>query len=268
MESSLQAMPGPTGTSQAAGLFQFIPKTWETLNKKYKKGWQIDATNDPRLDPKKSIEMMKLLTAENQKALETKLNRSVTGPELYLAHFLGSEGATKMLGTNESANASLLLPAAAQANPNIFYNEDKMPRTVGEVKATLSKTYIKRAGELNLPTASIIPSMMTTAPMIQASAASLAETPSVADAAITGEALATNAKNLRDQAMQDRLAGSLDQLTKVSSKSNDLVAASVSASAGARSSMMIAGGSTGRQTVMSDINSIHFMDGMLLNILF
>jgi hypothetical protein len=77
--------------------------------------------NDPRL----SALMAGELANDNRAALQTVLGRDPDNAELYLAHFLGADGATRFLtglGVNPDASAAALLPKAAAANRPIFYD--------------------------------------------------------------------------------------------------------------------------------------------------
>jgi hypothetical protein len=265
MESSLQANPPSTGTSRAAGLFQFMPATWESLNKKYRKGWDITAEHDPRLDSKKAIEMMKLLTAENQAGLQKKLDRPVTDTDLYAAHFLGVEGASKLLKANEQANASLLLPAAAEDNPAIF-SQDNEALSVKQVRDLLSSRYVKKAAELGLAAHVTVPSTAALPQALETSA--VMNTSTITDDVVQGVAKAEVSRMQRETATQEKVASSLVKMTQPT-KTNIVTTqqAADAASQGRNQSFAIMGGSNGNQTAMSDINSMHFTDGMLLNVL-
>jgi hypothetical protein len=148
-----------SSTSSACGLFQFTQQTWLGTMKKNgedlglgqyadkisqdSKGRYVVA--DPaarqailalRNDPTTSALMAGALTNDSREALESKLGRSVNGGELYIAHFLGAGGASKLISSAEEApgaRADMLFPAAAAANKSIFYGRDGQPRTVAEV---------------------------------------------------------------------------------------------------------------------------------------
>lgn len=106
-------------SSTARGCFQFINSTWLGMLKTHgakfghgqyasairmtKDGWTIDdpalkrQALDLRYDVKLSCQMGVQLAYDNQSALENGLNRKPSAGELYLAHFLGSGGALKVL---------------------------------------------------------------------------------------------------------------------------------------------------------------------------
>src|SRR5262249_55448168 len=69
--------------------------------------------------------------------LEGELGRKVGSTELYLAHFLGANGAGRFLKAierNAATPAADLLPQAASANRSVFYDRATgQPRTVGDI---------------------------------------------------------------------------------------------------------------------------------------
>ncbi|HWC63835.1 MAG TPA: hypothetical protein VG501_09450, partial [Rhizomicrobium sp.] len=69
-------------------------------------------------------------------AMQETLGRPACGGELYAAHFLGTDGACKLIRAHESApsaDAAQLLPAAAAANKNVFFRADGSAKSVKEV---------------------------------------------------------------------------------------------------------------------------------------
>lgn len=162
-ESSLNPV-AKASTSSASGMFQFIEQTWLGMIKRHGAEHGLtqqaaaitqDATgryNVPdsaqrqeilalRRDPRISALMAGELTAENRNVLENRLNREVSGGELYAAHVLGAGGAARLITAaeeNPSSRAAALFPAAARANRGIFY-ENGQARTVAEVTAFLTR---------------------------------------------------------------------------------------------------------------------------------
>jgi len=149
-------------TSSAAGLFQFIEQTWLATVKNYgaKHGLGAAANAisqnasgkftvaDPqaraeilnmRFDAEKASAMAGELANENKRTLETRLGRAASTADLYTAHFLGPSGAVKLLSAAANAPAADLLPQAAAANRNVFYDGQR-PKTVGEVVASIAKS--------------------------------------------------------------------------------------------------------------------------------
>ena len=149
-------------TSSAAGLYQFVDATWlATLDRHgaaHGLGWAADAIANGRLDgradpamragimalrfdPAAAATMAGELAADNRAALSAATGREPGPTELYLAHFLGAEGATRFLRAEQadaSASAAALLPKAAAANRTIFYHPGGNARSLGEVHALIS----------------------------------------------------------------------------------------------------------------------------------
>ena len=142
------------GTSSAAGLYQFLGGTWldtvEQHGGQYGMGWASSAIDggrvvDPamskqilalRYDPDASSLMVAELAKDNQSALKQTLGRDPDYAELYLAHFLGPDGASRFLSAmqaNPSAPAADLFPKAAAANRGVFYTEGGAERSLGDV---------------------------------------------------------------------------------------------------------------------------------------
>jgi hypothetical protein len=132
------------GSSSATGLYQFTDKTWLQMVHdhgsdcgldKYADAINDDCTVDSsatrkqilslRKDPTISAYMAAEYTKSNAAQLEANTDAKVGKTELYLAHFLGPGGASKFLNAYESnpnAKAANILPAEADANPNVFYS--------------------------------------------------------------------------------------------------------------------------------------------------
>ena len=151
-------------TSSAKGLYQFIDQTWlgtvkndgaalglgqyagaitETADGHY-------SVADPairaeimklRNDPSTSAMMAGALARNNGAQLQASTGRAPTEGELYAAHFLGPDGAGRLINAATSsprANAAAMFPSAAAANRNIFYNRDGSARSASEVYARLT----------------------------------------------------------------------------------------------------------------------------------
>lgn len=161
-ESSLQ----PTAqapTSSARGLYQFIDSTWLTMVREEGRNLGLgrfaeqigrDASGRPtvadpaarqqilalRDDPAVSALMAGAFTNRNAAELRSATGRNPTEGELYMAHFLGSGGAARLINANQSnpqATAARLFPDAAGANRRIFFDQGR-PRTIAEVYQVLS----------------------------------------------------------------------------------------------------------------------------------
>lgn len=171
-ESSFRAT-AKASTSRAAGLFQFVPSTWRWMIDRYGSKYGIPVGTKPN-DPRASALMAAEYIRENQQALEKSLNRGITSVDAYAAHFLGPNGALKLLTADPNATAASILPSAAAANTPIFYDQ-KRPRTVAEVIALLERkvsTLTPSAATNNVvrlpttppkePTASTVPTTAST----------------------------------------------------------------------------------------------------------
>lgn len=136
------------GTSSATGLYQFIESTWLQMLRDYgaRHGYghiaqQIEGqpggaayVSDPSLrrqilDLRYDPLLSSLLAAEyalmNQAQIERSTGRSIRHTDLYLGHFLGTEGAVRFminLHANPEASAADLFPSAAGANQGVFYD--------------------------------------------------------------------------------------------------------------------------------------------------
>jgi hypothetical protein len=149
-------------TSSAAGLFQFIEQTWFSTVKKYGGEHGLGAAAnaitqnangryevaDPaarekilnmRFNAEAASAMAGELANENKSMLEGRLGRAASSADLYTAHFLGPAGAVKLLSAASTVKAADLLPQAAAANRNVFY-EGARVKSVGEVVASIAKS--------------------------------------------------------------------------------------------------------------------------------
>ncbi|HWU25168.1 MAG TPA: transglycosylase SLT domain-containing protein [Rhizomicrobium sp.] len=146
-------------TSTACGLFQFVEQTWFGLVKEFgaKYGlssfanaialgsdghFSVDNASDRhailalRNDPRIAALMAGEYANLTRSALQAQLGRPITNGELYAAHFLGPEGACRLIRMSASqpgACAATAFPQAAEANRNIFYHTDGSAKSVGEV---------------------------------------------------------------------------------------------------------------------------------------
>ncbi len=170
IESNLN--PGATAsTSSARGLYQFIEQTWlgtvkeagaafgfgkyaDSISKSDSGSYSVSdpATRDQILklrdDPAVNAAMAGVLTQSNSFKLTADLGRRPTDGELYMAHFMGVGGASKLIAAAQDtprASAVAMFPGAASANHSIFYNRSGTPRSVSEVYADLDGRYASAA---------------------------------------------------------------------------------------------------------------------------
>ena len=88
--------------------------------------------------------MAGVLTRSNSFKLTGALGRRPSDGELYIAHFLGAGGASRLISNvqnNPQANAAAMFPRAAAANRSIFYDRAGNARSVGQVYAELTGRY-------------------------------------------------------------------------------------------------------------------------------
>jgi transglycosylase-like protein with SLT domain len=154
-------------TSSARGLFQFTEQTWLTTLKEqgaplgygpYASAISRQASgdyvvSDPRMagavmglrsDPAANALMAGAFTKVNTGKLAARLGRDPTEGELYIAHFLGATGASRLIGfadTNPNIRAAAVFPGAARANSTIFYDGRGHARSTAEVYHLLVSRY-------------------------------------------------------------------------------------------------------------------------------
>lgn len=149
-------------TSSAVGLFQFLESTWLQVMKEQgpRLGYgeiaaSIERSSDGRYDvsdPARKAEILKLredpqiaadlaaaFTKSNGDYLHQRFGRMPSAGELYIAHFLGAQGAERMFNAglqDPDQIAANLFPRQADSNRAIFYS-DGQPRTIREVYRVL-----------------------------------------------------------------------------------------------------------------------------------
>ncbi len=154
-------------TSSAAGLYQFTRQTWLATLERYGAehgfSWAVDLiektpggryrVTDPaqreqifrlRFDPDAAALMAGELAGDNAAHLADVLGHAPEPVDLYLAHFLGADGARKFLTawqTDPQQAAAPLLPEAARANPGIFFAPDGSARSVDAIRARFASKF-------------------------------------------------------------------------------------------------------------------------------
>jgi soluble lytic murein transglycosylase-like protein len=160
-------------TSNATGLYQFIDSTWLNSVKmwgpKYGLGQYASQIQtgaggqatvadpalrqrilDLRKDPAVSASLAAELASSNKAEVEHALGRSASPTDLYLAHFLGAQGATEFvrkIETDGQAKAADLMPAAAAANRAVFYDDNGQAKTVSQIYANFSQRLERQVSE-------------------------------------------------------------------------------------------------------------------------
>jgi hypothetical protein len=150
-------------TSSASGLFQFIDSTWLDMMKQagpglglgdYAAAIETGASGarvaDPamrqaimglRSDPAINAMLAGALTQNNRAILTGSLGREPSDGELYMAHFMGAQGASsliRMAAQNGETSAVAAFPRQAAANPAIFFDRDGRARSASEVYQVLA----------------------------------------------------------------------------------------------------------------------------------
>ena len=148
-------------TSSAVGLFQFLESTWLQVMKEQgprlgyqqyadaiQKGGDSYQVADPQVraqilklreDPQIAADLAAAFTKSNGDYLRGKFGRQPSAGELYIAHFLGAQGAERMFNAglqNPDQIAADLFPRQAQANRTIFYDNGQ-PRSIRQVYRAL-----------------------------------------------------------------------------------------------------------------------------------
>jgi hypothetical protein len=83
-------------------------------------------------------------TQQNAGMVAGRIGRQPSESELYMAHFFGPGGASKLIqkaGQDPTANAANLFPGAARANRSIFYDKQGHARSVAGVYGELTRRY-------------------------------------------------------------------------------------------------------------------------------
>jgi hypothetical protein len=106
-----------------------------------------------RLNPRLSALMAAEIIKRNLQILSDKTGHKPGRTELYLAHYLGPDGAVmflKALDETPAAVAGDLFPIEAASNPGVFQGGQRQPRTVAEVYRWLDGRFnTARYGERN-----------------------------------------------------------------------------------------------------------------------
>lgn len=141
-------------SSSATGVGQFTEGTWLGLMKDgstaAKLGVDVSGMTDQQiLDLRKNVDVsvgaIAALAARDRGTIEGALGRPVNDAELYMSHFLGAGGAITLLKMNEQqpdASAAALMPAAAAANRNVFYDKSGKALTVGQVYNDIANSFV------------------------------------------------------------------------------------------------------------------------------
>jgi hypothetical protein len=146
------------GASSATGIGQFIDMTWLGLVKNpsiaAQMGVDVSGMSDAQMlelrkDPEIAMMGVAALAKQSSDMIRRVTGRDATDAEMYMAHFMGGSGATrllKMLTVNPDVEAAGMFPAQAEANPTVYYNKDGSARSVREVYQELGRKHGQDAG--------------------------------------------------------------------------------------------------------------------------
>ncbi|MBN2751915.1 MAG: hypothetical protein JXQ84_04330 [Rhodospirillaceae bacterium] len=174
-------------SSSASGMFQFTRQTWLDLFQRYgrvygqgdladvivraaKGGLTVPDTDEGRLilnlrhDPDLAAHLAAEYTRENRRVLTRAMGRAVMPEELYIAHFLGAQGAVQLLravDSRPSVRAASVFPDAAASNPGLFYPR---PERVAVSVSTLHRRLVRAFRRELLRFASFSPEAFTRLP--------------------------------------------------------------------------------------------------------
>jgi hypothetical protein len=134
----------PGSRSSAAGLFQFIKETWDSMIKSKGKKHGLSSDTSP-FDARANALMGGEYISDNMKAIQSSvLSPPPNAADVYMAHFMGTGGAKQFfreLKKNPDQPAFEAFPKQAASNTSIFYkNKDKSkPRTFREVYSLMAQ---------------------------------------------------------------------------------------------------------------------------------
>lgn len=137
-------------TSSATGMGQITKATFDELKAKYGKQYNIpdDATV---LDPKANAILTAAYAKENKDKL-SKYKKNVTDTDVYMSHFLGSNGYKKFDSLRDDEIPANAMPKQAAANYNVFYNKDGTPKTKQQIYQSFEQKFNKYASLADGPT--------------------------------------------------------------------------------------------------------------------
>lgn len=147
-------------TSSAKGLLQITDDTFVRImaDPARAKRIGVDTTGMSqedilklRDDPKISVMAAAALAEKNKADMELVLGRTISDPELYMGHFLGIGGALQLIQAvknDPNADVTKMMPQAAEANRNVFYNGDK-PLTAQQLYDKIALNFITAPSQVS-----------------------------------------------------------------------------------------------------------------------
>ena len=219
------------GGSSAKGLFQILDNTWKGITEKYSS--KYPQLKKGPLDAEANAIAGALYAKENAETL-ARNKIAVSYGNLYAAHFLGATGLRKLLSGADTAYGADIRPAAAKANPYVFYHKDskgkldfKKPKTVAEIKQFLfsvtseSKQFDAKVKERRAAKAAGIPAVASSsaAPTTPAATA----TPAAAAPSTPAVTAAPTAEPQTAPPIVATISGKAPDIEKVTNKESGVV---------------------------------------------
>lgn len=143
-----------SSTSSASGLTQFTDSTWLGVMKdpvtQKRMGIDLSGKSDAEIlamrgDPHTAILATAALAEKNKDYLSLKLGRDPDDAEVYMAHFLGADGAYGLIDANtknpNQSAVSVVGNKVALANRNIFYSHSGKEKSIGEVYNSIARDF-------------------------------------------------------------------------------------------------------------------------------
>ncbi|MET3601120.1 hypothetical protein [Martelella mangrovi] len=200
----------------AFGVYQITKGTWSGLIKRHP---DLGLTEADRLTPEGQSKAIPALTAEFAAAIRQG-GFVDTDKNVYMAHFLGGEGAVQFLrGLESNPNAPATAYASAEAvkaNRNVFYTKDGRARTAQEVYARQTARFsagITHRTDTDglMDTSATIPALSGEIAQLEESARMQGVAPSAVNSmvitAVTGAMIEYGDPSLADAIMQPRPDG-------------------------------------------------------------
>lgn len=129
---------GSSATSSASGPYGITDPTWQTIQQKHP---ELQLPDKASATDQQHLAAAKALTIDNAGAL----GQNATPQNLYLAHFLGDQGAVQFLGGMQSnpnqPAVALASPAAVKANASLFFGKDGQPVPAQQFYNNLTKDF-------------------------------------------------------------------------------------------------------------------------------
>lgn len=131
-------------TTQASGLYQFIPSTWAGVVRNYGQRYGLRA--DGIMDPAQQDLAIRAITENEYLPAVQRVGRQATPAELYMPHLLGVPTYQRLAGADPSTPAAQAIPNwnnVYSANRGVFGSADI---TAGQAIERIQAYYNRKAG--------------------------------------------------------------------------------------------------------------------------